>query len=90
MLIPFFIIYVTCLALTALSKSEVVRKGAYIAVLVMHILVSIIPTCFWVSEHGVLLGLAMGAGVLGISMLFVQGVRFVIREVARALTEPSD
>ena len=90
MLIPPFIIYVTCLAMSALAKAPGVRQGAYIAVLVMHILVSIIPTCFWVSDHGVLLGLAMGAGVLGISMLFAKGARFVIREVARALTEPSD
>ena len=46
MLIPFLLLYVTCLALTALSKSEVVRKGAYIAVLVMHILVAMLPTCY--------------------------------------------
>ena len=32
----------------------------------------------------------MGAGALGISLLVVQGARFVVREVARALTEPSD
>ena len=90
MLIPFLLLYVTCLALTALSKSEVVRKGAYIAVLVMHFLVAMLPTCYLISEHGVLLGLAMGAGALGISLLVVQGARFVVREVARALTEPSD
>ena len=77
--------------MSALSQSPGVRSGAYIAVQVMHILVSIIPTCFWISEHGVLLGVAMGGGgVLGISLLFVKGARFVIREVARALTEPSD
>ena len=41
MLIPPLIIYVTCLALSALSKSQNVRTGAYIAVVVMHILVAI-------------------------------------------------
>ena len=90
MLIPPLIIYMTCLALSALSKSQGVRSGAYIAVVVMHILVAMLPTCFWISDYGVLLGLAMGAAVLGISLLVAQGVRFVIREVARALTEPCD
>ena len=90
MLIPPLIIYVTCLALSALSKSQNVRTGAYIAVVVMHILVAILPTCFWISDYGVLLGLAMGAASLGISLLVAQGARFVIREVARALTEPCD
>ncbi len=90
MLIPLLIIYVTCLALSVLSKSQGARMGAYIAVVVMHILVAILPTCFWISDYGVLLGLAMGAAVLGISLLVAQGARFVIREVARALTEPCD
>ena len=90
MLVPIFLIYVSSLAMSALSQSPGVRSGAYIAVQVMHILVSIIPTCFWISEHGVLLGCAMGGGVLGISLLFEKGARFVIREVALALTEPSD
>ena len=90
MLIPPLIIYVTCLALSVLSKTQGVRSGAYITVVVMHILVVIVPTCFWISDHGVLLGLAMGAGALGISLLAAQGARFVIREVARALTEPCD
>ena len=86
MLIPLLIIYVTCLALSVLSKSQgartgaySARTGAYIAVVVMHILVAILPTCFWISDYGVLLGLAMGAAVLGISLLVAQGARFVIR-----------